>query len=239
MLENKTAIITGSSRGLGKSIAWKLAKEGMNVTIVGRSSDIHEVAEELTQAGYRALACQADVSEESDVEAFVEATLKQFGSIDTLVNNAGVGLFKYIEDITLEEWQRLFNINVQGVFLCSKAVVPHMKEREEGTIITISSDVGRRTMPKGTAYTATKYAVQAFSGSLAQEVREYGIRVGTINPGMIDTYFNQSKQGEPHKEDWLKADDVADAVVYMASAPKHVVIDEMMLHPLIQEYPRV
>lgn len=137
----------------------------------------------------------------------------------------------------MEEWERIFAVNVQGVFIGVKAVLPHMKERKSGTIITISSDVGRYTIPNGAAYTATKYAVQGFSGSLAQEVRKYGIRVGTINPGMVDTYFANSIQGVPEKRDWLKAEDVAKAVVYMASAPKHMLIDEIILHPLIQQYP--
>jgi NADP-dependent 3-hydroxy acid dehydrogenase YdfG len=131
----------------------------------------------------------------------------------------------------------VFEVNVQGVFVASKTVLSHMKERKAGTIITISSDVGRYTIANGSAYTATKYAVQGFSGSLAQEVCEYGIRVGTINPGMVDSYFNNGVQGAEEKKDWLKGKDIADAVVYMASAPKHMIIDEIVVHPLVQQYP--
>jgi NADP-dependent 3-hydroxy acid dehydrogenase YdfG len=239
MLQNKTAIVTGASRGIGKAIASKLGNEKMNVVLIGSSTEVFEVEKEVKNNGLEAMAIQADISDEKQVEAAVAKTLEKYGSVDLLVNNAGVGFFKLAEETTLEEWQKAFEVNVQGVFLCMKAVLPHMKEKRAGTIITISSDVARRTIANGSAYTATKYAVQGFSGAVSQEVREYGIRVGTINPGMVDTYFNNSKQGVPEKEDWLKVDDVADAVVYMASAPKHMVVDELMLHPLIQEYPNV
>ncbi|OZM58060.1 short-chain dehydrogenase [Lottiidibacillus patelloidae] len=239
MLARKTAIVTGATRGIGKAIAAKLTEEKMNVVLVGSSNEIYKVEEELKGKGCNVTAIQADISNEQQVKEAVETTINTYGSLDLLVNNAGVGFFKLAEETTLEEWQKLFEVNVQGVFLCMKAVLPHMKEKRAGTIITISSDVARRTIANGSAYTASKYAVQGFSGAVSQEVREYGIRVGTINPGMVDTYFNNSQQGVPEKEDWLKVEDVANAVVYMASAPKHMVVDELMLHPLIQEYPNV
>jgi NADP-dependent 3-hydroxy acid dehydrogenase YdfG len=240
MLKDKVAIVTGASRGIGKSIAFKLSEQGMKLALVGSSHDIHQTGEELKENGVEFVETfQVDVANEKQVNEMVEKTIEVFGGVDLLVNNAGVGFFKLVEETSLEEWKKVFDVNVQGVFLCSKAVLPHMKEKRSGTIITISSDVGRYTIPNGAAYTATKYAVQGFSGSLAQEVREYGIRVGTINPGMVDTYFANSKQGLPEKKDWLKADDIANAVVYMASAPSYMLIDEIVLHPLIQKYPNV
>ncbi|MEH7356049.1 SDR family oxidoreductase [Neobacillus drentensis] len=238
MLKDQIAIVTGASRGIGKEIAIKLAEQGMKVTIVGSSSQVSNTAEELKDMGFpNILPVQADVSNEEDLKEVVRKTIETYGTVDVLVNNAGVGFFKLTEEVTVEEWKRVFEVNVQGVFLATKAVLPHMKERKSGTIITISSDVARYTIPNGAAYTSTKYAVQGFSGSVAQEVREYGIRVGTINPGMVDTYFAESTQGLPEKKDWLKVEDIANAVVYMASAPKHMLIDEIVLHPFVQEYP--
>ncbi|MFC0272167.1 SDR family oxidoreductase [Metabacillus herbersteinensis] len=238
MLKTQTAIVTGASRGIGKSIAFKLAEQGMKLAIIGHSDEIHRTAEELRNKGYdHVIAFQLDIAEENQVNAMIQDTIQAYSTIDLLVNNAGVGFFKKVEETSLEEWKQVFDVNVQGVFVASKAVVPHMKNRNSGTIITISSDVGRYTIPNGAAYTATKYAVQGFSGSLAQEVREHGIRVGTINPGMVDTYFNNSEQGTADKEEWLKVDDIANAVVYMASAPKHMLIDEIVIHPLVQNYP--
>ncbi|KAF0815638.1 MULTISPECIES: SDR family oxidoreductase [unclassified Cytobacillus] len=238
MLKGQTAIVTGASRGIGKEIAVKLAQKGMKLTLIGSSEEIHQSAEDIISMGFsEVLPIQADISDEAQVKAAVENTLKTYKQLDLLVNNAGMGFFKQVEETTLDEWKKVFEVNVQGVFLGSRAVLPHMKERKSGSIITISSDVARYTIPNGSAYTATKYAVQGFSGSLAQEVREYGIRVGTINPGMVDTFFAESKQGLEEKKDWLKVEDIANAVVYMASAPKHMLIDEIVLHPFVQDYP--
>lgn len=238
MIKNQIAIVTGASRGIGKEIALKLAKEGAKLTLVGSSQDVLQSAKELNDQGFPdVIAVQADVANEEDMNRVVESTLEKFGQIDILVNNAGIGFFKLTEEVSVEEWRKVFEVNVQGVFLGAKVVIPHMKERKTGTIITISSDVGRYTIPNGAAYTATKYAVQGFSGSLAQEVRDFGIRVGTINPGMVDTYFANSTQGLPEKEEWLKVEDIANAVVFMASAPKHMIVDEIVLHPLVQKYP--
>ncbi|MBT2640308.1 MULTISPECIES: SDR family oxidoreductase [unclassified Bacillus (in: firmicutes)] len=238
MLKEQVAIVTGASRGIGKEIAVKLAEQGMKLVIAGSSEEINQTADEMKQKGFSdVIAVQTDVSDEQQVKNLVEKTVEAFGQVDVLVNNAGIGFFKLAEEVTVDEWKKLFEVNVQGVFLGAKAVLPHMKERKSGTIITISSDVGRYTIPNGSAYTASKYAVQGFSGALAQEVREFGIRVGTINPGMVDTYFADSKQGLPEKHDWLKVEDIANAVVYMASAPKHMLIDEIVIHPLVQNYP--
>lgn len=238
MLKDQVSIVTGASRGIGKEIAIKLAEQGMKLVIIGSSAQISETADELKRKGFpHVLPIQADVTKEEDLQQVVKKTIEEYGQVDMLVNNAGVGFFKLTEEVTLEEWRKVFEVNVQGVFLATKAVLPQMKERKSGTIITISSDVARYTIPNGSAYTASKYAVQGFSGSVAQEVREYGIRVGTINPGMVDTYFADSTQGLPEKHDWLKVEDIANAVVYMASAPKYMLIDEIVIHPLVQQYP--
>jgi NADP-dependent 3-hydroxy acid dehydrogenase YdfG len=238
MIENQVALVTGASRGIGEEIARQLLKNSVSVTVVGSSDQIHETGERLKKEGFDKLhSIQADVSDEKDVAKAVEETVRHFGKIDILVNNAGIGFFKPTEEVTADEWRKLFDVNVHGVFHCSKAVLPYMKEQKFGTVITISSDVARYTIPNGSAYVASKYAVQGFCGSLAQEVREHGIRVGTVNPGMVDTYFAESKQGLAEKEDWLKVEDIASAVVYMAAAPKHMMIDEMKIHPFAQNYP--
>ncbi|MGI8317099.1 SDR family oxidoreductase [Halobacillus mangrovi] len=240
MLKDQVAVITGASRGIGKEIASQLAQEGVRLALLGSSDDIHHTKEELEGKGLsNILSFTADVSNENDIDHVIQATKNAFGRVDILINNAGVGQFKPVEKLTVEEWQKTFEINVQGVFLASKAVLPMMKKQQFGTIVTVASDVSRYTIPEGSLYTATKYAVQGFMGSLAQEVREHGIRVGTVNPGMVDTYFANGTQGDPEKADWLKVQDIAEAVVYMVQAPKHMVIDELHIHPLIQQYPRI
>lgn len=239
MIQNQTAIITGASRGIGKEMARQFAAKGVNLSILGSSDDIHQTKKELENEGYSNIeSFQADVTKEDELDHVVEATKNAYGTVDILVNNAGIGMFKPVEEVTVEEWKKVYEVNVQGVFLCTKAVIPTMKKNKFGTIITVSSDVGRYTIPNGSLYASTKYAVQGFMGSVSQELREHGIRVGTINPGMVDTYFAESKQGLPEKEDWLKVNDIAEAAVYMASAPKHMMIDELQIHPLVQDYPR-
>ncbi|WP_181349307.1 SDR family oxidoreductase [Thalassobacillus sp. CUG 92003] len=240
MLKGQAAIITGASRGIGKEVARQFAEQGVKLALLGSSEDIHATGNALKQAGYsHVLSFSGDVSNENDVEQVVQAAKNAYGSVDILINNAGVGKFKAVEDVTVEEWRKTHDINVQGVFLTTKAVLPLMKHQQFGTILTVASDVSRYTIPEGGAlYTSTKYAVQGFMGSVAQEVRSYGIRAGTVNPGKVDTFFGDSQQGDPAKADWLKVEDIAEAIVYMAGAPKHMVVDELQLHPLSQDYPR-
>ncbi|WP_026571872.1 MULTISPECIES: SDR family oxidoreductase [Sediminibacillus] len=240
MLKGQVAIVTGASRGIGKAIARELAKNGVKLTITGSSDEIHRTKRELEEEGCQDIfSFRADVTKEIEVDQVVQATRTSFGSVDILVNNAGVGVSKKVEDITVEEWRKTFEVNVQGVFLFTKAVIPIMKRQQSGTIITVSSDVARYSLAdKGSLYTATKYAVQGFIGSVAQELQRDGVRVSTINPGLVDTNFGENNKSTAGKADWLKAEEVAEAVRYMAEAPKHMVIDEMYVHPLCQEYPR-
>jgi len=241
LLEDQVAIVTGASRGIGRELAFQLAAKGVKLSILGSSEDIHKTRDDLKAYGYAGvLSFTADVSNENDVDHVVQATRNAYGRIDILINNAGIGESKPVESVTVEEWQKTFDINVQGVFLASKSVLPLMRKQKSGTILTVASDVSRYTIPEnGSLYTATKYAVQGFMGSLAQEVRSDGIRAGTINPGKVDTYFASTAQGEPRKSDWLKVEDIAQAITYMLEAPKHMVIDEMHVHSIHQDYPRM
>ncbi|MCF6094408.1 SDR family NAD(P)-dependent oxidoreductase [Microaerobacter geothermalis] len=236
-LENKVAIVTGASKGIGKAIAEALAKRAVDVVLVARNGEeLKRVAADIESLGREAVPVVADVTVEEDVHRVVENTLTHFGKIDILVNNAGIGFFKSVKETSLEEWKRLIDTNLTGTFLFSKAVIGPMAERGQGYIVNISSDIGKWTIPNAAAYCASKYGIQGFSGALAKEVRKLGIRVGVINPGATDTYFNHSKPGVPEKENWLKPEDVADAVVYMVSAPRHAVVDEIMIHPIVQQY---
>jgi NADP-dependent 3-hydroxy acid dehydrogenase YdfG len=162
--------------------------------------------------------------------------MQKFGKIDVLINNAGMGIFKAIENISLAEWEQVMDINVKGTFLCCKMVLPQMKSHHHGHIIVIASDVSKRTFSHGTLYCSSKFAQDAFTAALRKEIRPFGIKVTTIYPGLTDTNFNGNTQGESRTKDWLKADDVAQAIFYAISAPPQVVIDELMLHPKVQDY---
>ncbi|RYU78614.1 SDR family oxidoreductase [Hymenobacter persicinus] len=232
-LTDKVAIVTGASRGIGRAIALLLAMQGAKVVCVARTAEeLEEVA--LKTAG---LAITADVSDEADAQHIVAETIRNFGRIDILICNAGVGSFSLLEHFTLEEWDQMFAVNVRGTFLLCKAVLPYLKAQHDGHIVGIASDVSKRTFQHGAAYGASKYAQDAVLSSLRKEVRSFGIKVTTIYPGLVDTYFNDSKPGNPDTEKThLKPADIAQAVRYVLEAPAHVVVDELMIHPLTQEY---
>ncbi|GAA4351947.1 SDR family NAD(P)-dependent oxidoreductase [Hymenobacter saemangeumensis] len=232
-LTDQVAIISGASRGIGRAIALLLALQGAKVVAVARSE------EELTELTHktRGLSIVADIADDTDAQHVVDETLRQYGRLDILVCNAGVGSFNELENFTAAEWDRMFDTNVKGTFLLCKAAVPHFKKQRRGHIVGITSDVARRTFPHGTAYGASKYAQDALLGSLRKEVRPHGIKVSTIYPGLVDTYFNDTTPGSAEAEKThLRPSDVAQAVRYVLEAPPHVVVDELMLHPITQEW---
>ena len=232
-LTNQVAIVSGASRGIGRAIALLLALQGAKVVAVARSEN---ELEELTQKT-QGLCIVADISDETDAQYVVEETLRHFGRLDILVCNAGVGSFNELENFAAAEWDRIFDTNVKGTFLLCKAAVPHLKARKRGHIVGITSDVAKRTFPNGTAYGASKFAQDAVLASLRKEVRPHGIKVSTIYPGLVDTYFNDTTPGSLEAEKThLRPADVAQAVRYVLEAPPHVVVDELMLHPLTQEW---
>ncbi|UYZ62259.1 SDR family oxidoreductase [Hymenobacter weizhouensis] len=232
-LTDQVAIVTGASRGIGRAIALLLALQGARVVAVARAA---AELDELTLKT-QGLAIPADVSDEDDAQRIVDETLARFGRLDILICNAGVGSFNLLENFEAAEWDRIFDVNVKGTFLLCKAAVPHLKAQGSGHIIGIASDVSRRTFEHGTIYGASKYAQDALLGSLRKEVRPYGVKVSTIYPGLVDTYFNDSKPGSPEAErTHLRPSDVAQAVRYVLEAPAHVVVDELMIHPLSQEW---
>ena len=232
-LTDQVAIVTGASRGIGKAIALLLALQGAKVVAVARSAD---ELNELTNKT-KGLSIIADVADDDDAAHVVAETLRHYERLDILICNAGVGSFNELENFGAAEWDRIFSTNVRGTFLPCKYAVPHFKAQQRGHIVGIASDVSRRTFEHGTVYGASKYAQDALLGSLRKEVRPHGIKVSTIYPGMVDTYFNDTTPGlAQHEKTHLRPDDVAQAVRYVLEAPPHVVIDELMLHPLTQEW---
>lgn len=203
-LEGKVAIVTGGGRGIGRGIALALAKEGANVAIVEAEvldssfnhygtkevkgySAAQEVAKEIRALGRRAIAINADVSKSGKVAQAVKQTIDELGSIDILVNAAGVVSVSTVESMEEEAWDLTMNVNAKGVFLFSKAVIPYMKQRKWGRIINVASIAGKSGFPGLPHYCASKFAVVGFTNSLAKELARDNITVNAICPGIVRT----------------------------------------------------
>jgi 3-oxoacyl-[acyl-carrier protein] reductase len=196
-LEGKIALITGGSRGIGAAIAKRLAADGANVAITyTKGTDAAaSVVQEIERAGGKAMAIQADATDANAVKAAVEKTVATYGRLDVLVNNAGTAVPKPFEEATLEELDRVLDINLRGLFVATQAALKHLRER--GRIIMIGSAVGERVLTPGLVpYAATKGAVKIFTQGLAREVGSRGITVNNVQPGPIDTDLN------PATGDW-------------------------------------
>jgi 3-oxoacyl-[acyl-carrier protein] reductase len=206
-LEEKTALITGGSRGIGAAIAKRLAADGANVAVTyTKGADAAAaVVKEIERTGGKAIAIQADGADAEAVKAAIEKTVATFGRLDVLVNNAGTAIPKTFEEATLEEMDRVIDINVRGVFVATQAALKHL--RDGGRIITIGSAVGERVLTPGLVpYAATKGAVKIFTQALAREVGSRGITVNNVHPGPIDTDLN------PAAGDWAVPQKAATAL---------------------------
>jgi 3-oxoacyl-[acyl-carrier protein] reductase len=206
-LNNKVALVTGGSRGIGAGIAKRLAADGANVAITyTKGADAAQaVVKEIESTGRKAIAIQADAADAAAVKAAVEKTVATLGRLDVLVNNAGTAIPKTFEETTLEEMDRVIDINIRGVFVATQAALKHMKDG--GRIITIGSCVGERMMTPGLVpYSATKGAVKMFTQGLSREVGGRGITVNNVQPGPIDTDLN------PAAGDWAEPQVAATAL---------------------------
>jgi NADP-dependent 3-hydroxy acid dehydrogenase YdfG len=236
-LQTKIAVVAGASRGIGKAIATQLAVAGAQVILLARNqSDLNEAVAVITQEGGLASAFVLDISDEQAVKSVFQQIIQQYQRIDILVNNAGIGEFYPVSETSATFWDEVMNINVKGTFLCSKEAVIQMQKQGVGHIVSIASDVAKRTFANGALYCSSKYAQDAFSSALRKEVRRDGIKVSVVYPGLVDTYFNKSKPGNLENATHLKPEDIAASVLHILSAPKHVVIDELMIHPISQDY---
>ncbi|WP_338870258.1 SDR family oxidoreductase [Spirosoma sp. SC4-14] len=237
-VENKTILLSGASRGIGRATAMLLAQHGANVIVTARNADeLKQLETEATQGSVRGkiIAIPGDVTSESDMKAVVKAAHDQFNRIDVVINNAGYGVFKNVDEISVEEWDSLMATNVKGTFLLTKAALPILKAQGHGHIVVVASDVAKRTFAGGALYTASKYAQEAFMGALRKEVRPFGIKVTGVYSGLVDSHFH-NKPGDESSRNWLKNEDMAESMLFLVSRPAHVVVDEFMIHPLEQDY---
>jgi len=230
-LNGKCAVVTGGSRGIGFAIARALMDEGARVLITGTTkATLDQAMASLAAGGRGAVAAEAaNVRNAADVDRMLTAATKSFGGVDILVNNAAVGIFTPVADMTPQQWNDVIETNVTGMFLCCHAAIPLMRQRGGGWIINISSLAGTNPFPSAAAYCASKAAVDAFSQALMQEVRHDGIRVAHVAPGSVNTGFAGH---EPAGADWkLAPEDVAQVVLDLIGHPARSLPSRVEIRP--------
>jgi 3-oxoacyl-[acyl-carrier protein] reductase len=230
-LAGAVSLVTGGSRGIGRAIALRLAAMGSSVSICGRDPKaLQSVEQELQQRAPRVFSQVADVTGAADVVSLVARTEATLGPVSILVNNAGLGVFGPAHEKSEEDWDRVVNTNLKSVFLVSREVAASMIRHGRGDIINISSLAGRNTFAGGGLYCASKWGVQGLSGCMAEDLREYGIRVSVICPGSVATEFSGRGPKDPLKV--LTAEDVAHAVAMVVTQGPQSFLSEIHLRPL-------
>jgi NADP-dependent 3-hydroxy acid dehydrogenase YdfG len=248
-LEGVVALVTGASSGIGEATARMLAHRGATVALVARRAErIERLGGEIADRGGTALPIEADVAERERAEAAVEHTVAELGRLDVVVNNAGVMLLGPMLEAPVEEWERMIEVNLLGLMYVAKAAIPHLLEAAEGErgvadMVNISSVAGRMVRLGSGVYNATKHGVGAFSESLRQEVTKRHLRVSLIEPGAVDTELPDHNRPEVREQlqrrfadmERLQAEDIADAISYVITRPRHVAINEVLIRPTEQE----
>lgn len=243
-LNGRVAVVTGASSGIGEATALALSEEGAKVAIVARRADRLDALEKrISQAGGTALSVVADVSTAGNAEKAIKETIAKWGQVDILINNAGIMLLGPVTGADVTDFKRMFDINVMGLMYCTHAALPGMKERKSGHIVNISSVSGRQVSARSAVYSATKFAVGAFSDGLRQEVHKDNIRVTIIEPGAVATELTDHITHSATKDavkSWvdsmtpLTSEDIAAAIVYAVSQGEHVNVNEILIRPTQQ-----
>jgi len=228
-LTGRRAVVTGGSRGIGRAVVETLARHGARVAYSGRTAaDLASAQSAFEDAGLRTLAVRGDVARDADAAALAAEAARWMGGIDILVNNAGIGVFKPFAEMTVEEFDRMWGVNMRGVFMVTKAVLPHLRTAGGGDVVNIASLAGKNSFAGGTGYAATKWALRGWAGSLMLEERNNNIRVITVCPGSVDTSFSA---GGKKGSNIPQAQDIADAVLFALAAPPRTKISEIDVRP--------
>ena len=234
----ENVLVTGASRGLGAALGRELLAHGHRVVLTARKEgDLAQAVEALRPAhGERVNWIAADLSNPAAALALVAQVEQRFGALDGLVNNAGIGAWKPLVEWSPQEVIDCVNLNLLAPMLLAQAVLPGMVARRRGMIVNIASDLARRPLANMAPYVASKFGLLGFSGSLLREAKAHGIKVSAVLPGIIDTAFNGAREGSKEESWALRAQALAAQVVALFGLPENVVIDELTIHPLHQDF---
>ena len=227
-LEGRVALVTGATKGIGRAVAERLLGAGASVAICARTEG--EVRGAAARLGKRALGIACDVADPRACARMVERTAAHFGRLDVLVNNAGLGVFKPLAEMSVEEWRLQVDVNLGGVFYCSKAALPHLVASGDGFIVNIGSLASRHAFAGGTGYNASKFGLLGLTEAMMLDVRHDGVRVSVVMPGSVDTHFG-GREPVPERTWRLHVDDCAAAVTELLSYPKEAHVSRIELRP--------
>jgi NADP-dependent 3-hydroxy acid dehydrogenase YdfG len=245
MVKDKVALVTGASSGIGLATALALSKAGAKVAAGARRTDrLQGLEKQIRESGGEVLIQKLDVTSRQECNSFVDAAVKKWGTVDILINNAGLMPLSFFKNLKVEEWDQMIDVNIKGVLYCTAAAVPHMLAKKSGHIVNISSVAGRVVFAAGSVYCATKYAITALSEGLRQELSQRSnIRVTCIEPGVVSTellntitdkslekFVEASKQMEA-----LRAEDIANSIMFALQSPAHMNVNEILIRPTMQE----
>ena len=231
-LRGKTAVVTGASKGIGYAIAAALAQAGANVVLCARSAeDVARACRELEGKGQgRVVGVTCDMRVYDEARRLIGRAVEEFDRIDILVNNAGVGVFAPIDELSVDDWHRVIETNLNGVFYACHAAIPHMKRRGGGYIINIASLAGKNPMLGGSAYNASKFGLVGFSEAMMLDVRHQGIKVSYVMPGSVATHFNDHTPSDA--DAWkIQPEDVAQIVIDLLAMPERTLPSRVEVRP--------
>lgn len=240
-LKDKVTIITGASKGIGLATAYKFAQEGSDLMLIARSKELLEDITKKIQEKYgvKVLFASSDIAKHEEVEKAFDIFTKSFSKLDILINNAGRGIFNYIQNGSIDEWRDVIDLNLTGLIYLTHLSVNLMIKERKGHIINISSVAGRVGIPGWSVYCATKWAVVGFSESIRKELLKYNIKVTVIEPGVVKTDWGENMPDEwviqRRKMNALTSEDVAEAIFYVVTQPENVSINELLIRPTEQE----
>lgn len=229
-LKDKVAVVTGASTGIGAAIATKLAESGVRVVLAARSEDkLNNLAGNIGDNS-RTLVVKTDMTEKDEVTSLAQSANQKFGPVDIYVNCAGVMGSSSVTDGNVDDWDQMIDLNVKSVLYGINSVLPDMKSRGSGHIINIASDSGHEVIPRLTVYCATKHAVRAISTGMEKELKNTGVRVTSVSPGMVETDLSSNSPFEEGRKK-IKPEDIANTVVYAATQPDYVNVNEILVRP--------